>query len=1083
MFDVDTARLIRAAPGLRGVDPALLPQELTQVYADLAGIRMRRADLGAEPGYRQRLDRLKRIATIYEAAVDTGTLGEARRGAAFVAGTAHQILARALRNGEATASALLTPTAIHPDIAAPLLFLVAEQNPDAREAARPLVGVHADDLLRTALIETIHDLADEQFEQVLERAERLRAVRSLTDAPLAMRATQALYGLCWSGVVQMVSRLLGRPVPETAFNSFDTPQAAFDQVVELSTEDIVLPGDGGHLVSAYGGPRHLARLLGHVSEVLDGAGVCDLAPPHGANANFWVGWLRHRAQSKPVLWRNHRAAVATGFLAPGCSAVLVLPTGAGKTTLSELKVASALAVGKKVIFLVPTLALVDQLRDDLAISFPARVGGIEVSSDGDLTALIAGPELKSIEMMTPERCLALLSFADTDVSDIGLIVFDECHLLSPEGGGSRSVDAMLCLLHALKRAPAADYLLLSAMLINGEEVASWLADVTGRPCEAFYDPWKPSRQARGVVIYPQVDLVPIDRAARAARRAKAKQQRFRKPPMEVSPHALFGLHNNWAAGVAADTRLVKLSDEPVRIALGAGGASPNANEVAATLAASAAHAGLKVIVFVQQADHAPSTARKLREKVEGTAHLTAVENGIWLSIKAEVGGEENSLIDPTTGALPHNGDMIALERRLAESLFRRPDGINVIIATPTLAQGMNLPAQIAILAGNKRHDDTGRSELKQHEILNAAGRAGRAGHLANGIVLLIPEPVVGFDVQQHPDEEAFEKLRSILPASDQCVQIDDPLTELLDRVQVGEVTQPEVRYLLSRLRAGENEDVAQDAAVTMIQRSFAAYQAKRREAEAEFEGKVVALRAALADEADAADSQTMRVAAFTGMTVEPLSAAMARLERDLAALPASIVTWSDWFIDFFRDDLQSFKALFGRDVDVVQAVVRGVKTGGLPSAAEFEKLKAGMRAWLSGRPLSAIEAALGVAPDRVGVCKRARDLVLKLANRRLYMVAAAVSELAKVRLAEAGAVSANPAVLEVLAVAFRKGFDTPEKVAFAQLSPKIRSRVLVHKAYARRFGAPEPVGGRDYRAVLSSAELRLSFAHPDNEVL
>ena len=45
-------------------------------------------------------------------------------------------------------------------------------------------------------------------------------------------------------------------------------------------------------------------------------------------------------------------------------------------------------------------------------------------------------------------------------------------------------------------------------------------------------------------------------------------------------------------------------------------------------------------------------------------------------------------------------------------MFRRRDGASVIVATPTLAQGMNLPAEVAILAGTMRHDDDGREPLK-----------------------------------------------------------------------------------------------------------------------------------------------------------------------------------------------------------------------------------------------------------------------------------------------------------------------------------------------------------------------------------
>ena len=89
---------------------------------------------------------------------------------------------------------------------------------------------------------------------------------------------------------------------------------------------------------------------------------------------------------------------------------------------------------------------------------------------------------------------------------------------------------------------------------------------------------------------------------------------------------------------------------------------------------------------------------------------------LWTAVQAELGGAEYSFVQPDKRALPHNGDMIPQERRLAESMFRRDDGSSVIVATPTLAQGMNLPAQLAILAGDKRQDETGRSSLEAHEF-------------------------------------------------------------------------------------------------------------------------------------------------------------------------------------------------------------------------------------------------------------------------------------------------------------------------------------------------------------------------------
>ena len=97
---------------------------------------------------------------------------------------------------------LLGTDAIHPSIAAPLLFLIAEQNADAREAARPLVGGEANDLILTALIETILDIATERFKSILERAGRLQRLQLAVDRPAEVAIEQSLYGLCWSALVR-----------------------------------------------------------------------------------------------------------------------------------------------------------------------------------------------------------------------------------------------------------------------------------------------------------------------------------------------------------------------------------------------------------------------------------------------------------------------------------------------------------------------------------------------------------------------------------------------------------------------------------------------------------------------------------------------------------------------------------------------------------------------------------------------------------------------------------------------------------------------------------------------------------------
>ena len=183
------------------------------------------------------------------------------------------------------------------------------------------------------------------------------------------------------------------------------------------------------------------------------------------------------------------------------------------------------------------------------------------------------------------------------------------------------------------------------------------------------------------------------------------------------PFGLFGLHQNWNPQAEADLRLVSVSNEPVTLARSQGGwATPNANGVANSLAIQASRVGLKTIVFVQQADYAPTNAKKIAQQLAPPGALTATEEQLWTAVQAEMGGAAYSLVQPDKQALPHNGDMIPQERRLAESMFKRDDGSSVIVATPTLAQGMNFPAQFAILAGDKRQDETGRSSLEAHEF-------------------------------------------------------------------------------------------------------------------------------------------------------------------------------------------------------------------------------------------------------------------------------------------------------------------------------------------------------------------------------
>jgi ATP-dependent RNA helicase HelY len=88
-------------------------------------------------------------------------------------------------------------------------------------------------------------------------------------------------------------------------------------------------------------------------------------------------------------------------------------------------------------------------------------------------------------------------------------------------------------------------------------------------------------------------------------------------------------------------------------------------------------------------------------------------------------------------------------------------------------------------------------------------------------------------------------------------------------------------------------------------------------------------------------------------------------------------------------------------------------------------------------------------------------------------------EVAKIVLAAQGMNAPQPAVLETLPVAIRKGLDAPDKIAFAYRRPSLRSRVLIHRSFATLLGAPAESAGLDYAAVLTQTTARIAFAEVD----
>ena len=1069
MFDPSTATLIRSAPPLEDLDSDNLPDQLSATYAKIVTTRLRlRSGQGVDTDEVQTLIAdTRRLAFTNEAFVSASPDREDRAAAAFVAATAHQLVLNAQRIlTPDTQQSSLDARGVSPDISAMLLFLVAESSADAAEMAqwvRPEQG--SDTLVESAVISALRDLALGHLRAVL-RSE-LPPKRAVRRPNPADTASSALYFTLLRGVRALALQMLR----SGEAGSSSDPLKFFRKVKSLSTSDG--DRDVGDLhrgpLSVFSGPGHLASILIAVTRDMSRSAVVTLPPPSGVDPNRWDSHLGRLARRRPVLWRNHREAIESGYLELGVSAAVGFPTGAGKSALAELKIATALLADRSVIFLAPTHALVDQTRSSLARAFPGADVRHEYLHGTSFSP--AEDALPDILIMTPETCLARMSFDASILENAGLLVFDECHLLHPNEAASdrRALDSMLCVLNFARLAPEADFLLLSAMMKNTDEIADWLKDLTGRQCLSLSFPWKPTRQLRGSVVYQDEEIsglsTKLQRLRHQTRTKNIPAAVKRKVPAQ--PFGLFSLKQTWETRSRDDYIFSPLLEEKPLLGINTSWRiTPNSGEVSSAIAAAAAKSGIKSLIFFQTIRNATSATKKISERLASTQiRLSRGERRLFRIAKQELGGSaylylsvtENRVQSP---AAVHHGLLLPEERRLVESLYQRANGIAVLTATSTIAQGMNLPSELVIIAEDSRYDrELDRREiLEAQELLNAAGRAGRAGHNPNGIVLVVPGKVVGLNYNDAKIGAHWTDLRQIFGQSDQCLEIDDPLTAVLDRIHANLIEAGALeRYCIAKLAGGETVDKSSQRLSWAVSRSLAGFRARRREEHAWVSSRIQAATDLLEHHPSETDDDTAsrEIAAAVGLSIDVVDNLANRLTSAPPSAQASVSEWRRWFFRWLADSPEFLDQVVRRhDLDsLFGSPFKTLEEDQERADYALPLLNRLTRLWMEGHPLRDLEIALGIDAAKLKTCDGARKFVIKIVPSLAH--ASSLPSLLKQQLESTDGSDVRLVEPQLAQFAFcvKHGFDRHEKAAlYVELREERPSRVMLHK----RFKAIRP---------------------------
>ncbi|WP_440636628.1 DEAD/DEAH box helicase [Bradyrhizobium sp. PUT101] len=417
---------------------------------------------------------------------------------------------------------------------------------------------------------------------------------------------------------------------------------------------------------------------------------------------LFISELFARKVSEVELWPSQTAA-AQRSTNPADDLVVALPTSAGKTRIAEIASLVALAQGKRVLLVTPLRALSAQTERSFRRTFAPL--NFRISSLYGAGGLAGADEdaLRSYDIViaTPEK----LDFAlrnDPDViNDVGLVVLDEGHLIGPN---EREIRYENLVQRLLRRSDSATrrMVCLSAILPEGEQLndlTSWIR--SDEPGEPIQSKWRPTRQKFGTLSWSS-NLRSAKLSFNLEKDGPYIQHFIRQIPA-IKPRKAPFPRDNKELTLAAAWKFSEL--------------------------------GKRTLIFCTQRDHVESYADTVADLSRRRFLRSLLADPSKIDRALEVGREWLGETHPAVLCLPlgvaiHHARLPSPFLREIEALLAS-GVLEVIIASPTLAQGLNLSAAVLLIPNLYRAGQL----LTGEEFANVAGRAGRAFVDLDGLVL------------------------------------------------------------------------------------------------------------------------------------------------------------------------------------------------------------------------------------------------------------------------------------------------------------------------------------------------------------
>jgi len=375
-----------------------------------------------------------------------------------------------------------------------------------------------------------------------------------------------------------------------------------------------------------------------------------------------------------------------------------LPTGSGKTFPAMLSIIDNVLNKKgKAIYIVPLRALAKQKYEQFnKILLPLGIS-VGISTGDYAKCEYTDVGNKDVIVATIEKVDSLIRHNEQWLYDVSLFVIDEIQMVDDK---SRGLTLEIVVSEIIRKFKKAQRIALSAVIGNPEEIKNWLADD---------------------IVFNKNRIIPLNTGIFSY----FGMLQFKKDKLKITIRKdLYTLNGK--------------KDTGKKIRYG--------NTI--DLTKYFINQGKQCIIFTNGREHAENLAIALAKDIKRGGY-SSIDEAICKKISQLI---DDSIEEKTkfsrkliecvdSGISFHHAGLQLIQRDIIEKNFENKN-LKVLISTPTLEQGVNLPANVVIISDYLKWNGHDYEPQPINNILNMMGRAGRPGYHKFGEAILIEDQSV-----------------------------------------------------------------------------------------------------------------------------------------------------------------------------------------------------------------------------------------------------------------------------------------------------------------------------------------------------